>query len=112
MLKRKNIATALVLVGLAGPGAMGAPGSAVSAQEQAAQAKETWQKDFDDVCSKTQDAMILSIDELTDLVRKCDVLMPQIEKLDETRKKVFMGRLKMCRSLYAYVLESKKNEKK
>ncbi len=111
MLKRKNIAAALVLVGLAGPGALGARGSAASAVEQG-QAQEVWQKDFDDVCSKTQDAMLFSIEELTALVQKCDTLMPQIEKLDETRKKVFSGRLKMCRGLYAYVLESKKNEKK
>ncbi len=111
MLKRMNLAVALVLVGLAGFCGINATGAVLPSGETAL-AQEGWQKDFDDVCSKTQDAMILSIDELTALVRKCDVLMPQIEKLDETRKKVFMGRLKMCRGLYAYVLESKKNEKK
>jgi len=38
--------------------------------------------------------------------------LPQLEKLDETQKKVFTGRLRMCRGLYVYVLDSKKNEKK
>ncbi len=112
MLTRKNIAVVLVLVGFAGLCEVRATGAALPAAEAAASAQEGWQKEFDDVCSKTQDAMIFSIDELTALVQKCDALMPQIEKLDETRKKVYMGRLRMCRGLYAYVLESKKNEKK
>jgi hypothetical protein len=56
--------------------------------------------------------MNFSEDELAKLVQRCDALLPQIEKLDETRKKVYMGRLRMCRGLYAYVLESKRNEKK
>jgi len=109
VLKRENIAVVLVLVGLAVPCNMRAASSPPSSTTEAV---EGWQKEFEDVCSKTQDAMILSIDELTALVQKCDTLMPQIEKLDETRKKVYMGRLRMCRGLYAYVLESKKNEKK
>ena len=73
---------------------------------------EGWQKEFDAICSKTQDAMSYSQEELTSLIQKCDTLMPQIEKLDETRKKVYLKRLRTCRGLYAYVLESRKNEKK
>jgi hypothetical protein len=56
-------------------------------------------------------------EQLAALIQRCDELLPRIEKLDETRKKVFSGRLRMCRGLYAYVLdskmlESKQNEKK
>jgi hypothetical protein len=80
--------------------------------QKSAPAHETWQKEFDHVCSNTQEAMNFSEDELAKLVQRCDALLPQIEKLDETRKKVYMGRLRMCRGLYAYVLESKRNEKK
>jgi len=71
-----------------------------------------WQKEFDQVCSTTQEAMSFSENELAKFVQRCDALLPQIEKLDETRKKVYLGRLRMCRGLYAYVLESKRNEKK
>lgn len=77
-----------------------------------ASANEEWQKEFDEICSKTQDAMSYSVDELASLVRRCDALMTPLEKLDETRRKVYVKRLKNCRGLYAYVLESKKNEKK
>jgi hypothetical protein len=84
-----------------------------SAQEkQSESADQGWQKEFDDVCSKTQDAMSLSIADLTLLVKRCDALVPRIEKLDETRRKVFLRRLQQCRGLYAYVLESKNNDKK
>lgn len=91
-------------------------GSAVSGPQSSASqgqpTQESWQKEFDDVCSKTDDAMTFSQEELADLIRRCDKLQPQIEKLDESRKKVYMGRLRMCRGLYAYVLDAKRNEKK
>jgi hypothetical protein len=79
---------------------------------QAAPAQEAWQSEFDDLCSRSQYAMTFSQEELSTLVQRCDALLPQIEKLDETRRKVFMGRLRKCRGLYAYVLDSKKTEKK
>jgi hypothetical protein len=92
-------------------------GSVFAASEPAPQgaqapATEAWQKEFDHVCSRTQEAMSFSEQELVALIQRCDVLLPKIEKLDETRKKVYVGRLKMCRGLYAYVLESKRNENK
>lgn len=82
-----------------------------SSSSPAAEA-EGWQKEFEDVCAKTQDAMVLPVDELKTLVRRCDALEPQIERLDETRKKVHERRLRQCRGLFAYVLDSKQKEKK
>ena len=84
------------LVGLCGARAMDGPQSSAA---QAEPAKETWRKEFDDVCSKTQDAMTFSQEELTDLIRRCDALPQQIEKLDESRKKVYLERLRKCRGL-------------
>jgi len=77
-----------------------------------ADSAEAWQKEFDDICSKTQDAMTFSIDELKSLVKRCDVLAPRLEKLDETRKKVYQRRLRQCQGLFAYVLESKQSDSK
>lgn len=111
MFKAKIIA-ALLFIGFAGVcGARAADEPGLSAA-QAAPAKAAWQKEFDAVCSKTQDAMTFSPEELTALIQRCDALLPQIEKLDDTRKKVYVGRLRKCRGLYAYVLDSKRNEKK
>ncbi|MGB9205417.1 MAG: hypothetical protein WCB94_15775 [Terriglobales bacterium] len=112
---KATITTVLLFLGLGvfcGVRAVGAPQSS-SAPANAAQ--ENWRKEFDDVCGKTQDAMSFTPEQLTDLIRRCDALRPQIEKtekLDETGKKVYLGRLRMCRGLYAYVLDEKKKDKK
>src|SRR5208282_6612526 len=75
-------------------------------------APESWHQEFDAVCGKTEDAMTFSEEELMTLIRRCDTLRPRIEKLDESRKKVYLERLRKCRGLYAYVLDAKKKEKK
>lgn len=75
-------------------------------------AQEDWKKEFEDVCAKTQDAMIFSQEELTVLVQRCDALEPKIEKLDDTQKRVYLRRLRQCRGLFVYVLDSNKKEKK
>jgi hypothetical protein len=109
---KRMIVAGLLCTGLAVPVGVYAIGEPPPSASQSAPARETWQKEFDSVCSRSQDAMSFSEEELATLIKRCDVLLPQIEKLDETRKKVYMGRLRMCRGLYAYVLESKRNEKK
>ncbi len=110
VVSKRMMAVVLLVVGLAVIGiyAVGEP----LPQGAQAPASEAWQKEFDHLCSRTQDAMGFSEEELASLVQRCDALMPRIEKLDETKKKVYLGRLRMCRGLYAYVLESKRNEKK
>jgi hypothetical protein len=72
-----------------------------------ARAEEAWSAEFEAVCSKTQDAMTLSDDELRSLIRRCDALKPAIDALDASRRKVYAKRLGMCRDLYAFVLESR-----
>ena len=73
-------------------------------------AQDDWRKEFEDVCSRTQDAMVISSDELKNLVDRCDVLKPRIEKLDESQRKVFLKRLQLCRDLYFFVLESREKK--
>ena len=72
-----------------------------------APAPADWKKEFEDVCGKTQDAMALPMEELRSLVSRCDRLRPQIEKLDESQRKVYSRRLQVCRDLYQFVLESR-----
>ncbi len=112
VLKPNVFMKGVLIVALAGLGGVRAVGGSSISAAEAPSAQGGWQAEFDDVCSKTQDAMSLSAEELTVLIQRCDSLAPEIEKLDATRKTVFMGRLKRCRGLYAYVLDSKKNEKK
>ena len=70
-------------------------------------AQEGWKTEFEDICSKTQDSMAFTSDELKSLVDRCDALKPQIEKLDESQKKVYLKRLQMCRDLLVFVMQSK-----
>ncbi len=75
-----------------------------------ANAEADWKKDFEDICGKTQDAMVYSPEELKALIDRCDKIRPLIEKLDETRRKVYLRRLQMCRDLFAFALESKEKK--
>ena len=112
MFKVKIVVVLLMFMGLVGLCGLREIGGSPPSASQADPARESWRKEFDDVCSKTQDAMTFSQEELKDLIRRCDALLPKIEKLDESRKKVYLGRLQKCRGLYVYVLDAKKNEKK
>jgi hypothetical protein len=111
MSKTRFIAT-LLFMGLTAQFGVRANGEPIGATPQTAPAQQSWQREFEDVCSRTQDAMTFSAAELTVLVQRCDALLPQIEQLDPTRKKIYMGRLRMCRGLYAYLLDSKNNQQK
>jgi hypothetical protein len=73
-------------------------------------AQDSWQTEFDEVCSKTQDAMELDSATLKELIKRCDALKSSIEQLTGAQKKVYLRRLKMCRDLYVYVLESKERQ--
>jgi hypothetical protein len=70
-------------------------------------ASPDWRKEFEEVCAKTQDAMALPLEELKSLVARCDRLKPQIDRLDESKRKVYSRRLQVCRDLYQFVLESR-----
>lgn len=75
-------------------------------------AGEDWKTEFDDICSKTNDAMALTKEELKALIERCDKLKPVIEKLDESARKVYLKRLQMCRDMLAFALESKEQSEK
>lgn len=77
------------------------------ASPAAAIAQDDWKKEFEDICSQTQDSMSFTPEELKGLVSRCDALRPRIEKLDESQKKIYLKRLHMCQDLYAYALEAK-----
>lgn len=73
-------------------------------------AQDDWKKEFEDVCSQSQNAMAFSEDQLRGLIERCDKLKPLIEKLDERPRKIYLKRLRLCRDLFMFVLESKENK--
>ncbi len=72
-----------------------------------AHAQQGWKGEFEDVCGKTDAAMVLGTDELKELIGRCDRLKGKIEAEDESTRKVYLRRLKSCRDLYSYVLETR-----
>lgn len=84
--------------------------AALLASSAAVFGQDDWKAEFADICSKTDQAMTLSQEEIIVLIERCDRLKPRIEQLEETEKKVYLRRLQLCRNLFAYVLESLKNK--
>ncbi len=69
---------------------------------------QDWKKEYEEICSKTADVMALSIDELRELISRCDKLRTIIEGLeDDSTRRVYLKRLQMCRDLYNFALEQK-----
>ncbi len=79
-------------------------------EPESAYAQDDWKTEFEDICSKTNDAMALTKKELKTLIERCDKLKPLIEKLDEAPRKVYLKRLQACRDLFVFVLESKEKD--
>lgn len=75
-----------------------------------ARSEESWRADFEQTCSKTSDAMTLSLAELNTLLERCSSLQKIIETQEESVRKVYLKRLQLCRNLYAYMVEYKQNE--
>lgn len=69
-----------------------------------------WKEEFEEVCSKTQDAMSLGTGELRSLIERCDKLKPAVDALEESARKVYTRRLSACRELYAFVLETREQK--
>lgn len=105
-LKKPRISICVLLGGMAWLLAA-MPGNREFPSGRIVYAQGDWRTEFDDVCSKTQDAMVLTPEELRKLVERCDRLKPSLEKLDESQRKVYTKRLQSCRDLYNFVLESK-----
>ena len=74
----------------------------------AAQGEEPWQATFEQTCSRTSEAMALTLPELESLLQKCDELEKVIETKEESVRKAYLKRLRLCKNLYAYVVEYKK----
>lgn len=75
-------------------------------------AQDSWKPSFEEICSKVQATDNLSAAELAALIEKADKLMPVIQASDSPSKKVYMLRLKKCRSLFEFIIETKKSPEK
>lgn len=73
---------------------------------------ESLKTEFDETCSKTDEAMSLPVAELNQLVDRCVQMRKRLEKEDETIQRVYAKRIEMCEGLYRFALQAKnKNDK-
>jgi hypothetical protein len=78
----------------------------------AAPAQDNWKPAFEEICSKVQATDNLSTTEIAALIEKADKLLPVIQSSDSPSKKVYILRLKKCRSLFEFILDTKKSSEK
>jgi len=75
----------------------------------AAQSGENWKESFEEICSKVDVSSTLSIKELEALIARADKLVPEIQKSEDPAKKVYLRRLKNCRSMFEFSIDTSKN---
>lgn len=68
-----------------------------------------WLEEFEDVCSKVRIGDSLELQDLKSLIERVDKLIPLIQASDHKSKKVYIFRLKKCRSFFEYIIELKKS---
>ncbi len=73
-------------------------------------AAEAWQAAFEEICSKVDASGSLSAKELSALVERADKLAPEIQASNDPAKKVYLRRLKNCRAMYEFMIETNKNK--
>jgi hypothetical protein len=98
-LARALVAATLALGAWRPPLGLPAPGLALAAPG--------WRAEFEEICARTQDAMALPTAELRALVARAEKLLPELERLEPTQRKVYARRLEACRSLYQFVLDTR-----
>jgi len=68
-------------------------------------------RDFEEVCSNSTNGEHLGKEELQKLIIRCDKLKPRIEGLDDTDRRFYLRRLKSCRDLYQFMIDTTEPEK-
>jgi hypothetical protein len=70
--------------------------------------EENWRASFNDLCSKVDASSSMTVQDLTILIERVDKLVPEIQASSDPSKKIFLQRIKKCRSLFEFMIESKK----
>ncbi len=73
---------------------------------------ESWRAEFNEVCDKTSEATTLSSQELKSLIDRCDRIQKSLAGENESVVKVYTKRVRMCRDLFRYVLDTREAQEK
>ena len=72
----------------------------------AAGAQDQWKEEFKRICSYTYASNTLSDEEIETLIKHSDVLIEKLKALDAPEAKVYIFRLKKCRNMYRYIIDT------
>jgi hypothetical protein len=75
----------------------------------AAWSAESWQASFDDICSKVDASGSMTVNELVLLIEQADKLAPVIKASSDPSKKIYLQRLKRCRAMFQFMVDTKKS---
>jgi hypothetical protein len=73
---------------------------------------QSWVADFDSICAQVEFAESLPTANLKELIAESDKLLGVIETSNDPRKKVYIFRLKKCRSLFEYIMNLRETKDK
>ncbi len=85
--------------------------AALLASPSAAGAQDQWKEEFKRLCSYTVSSDTLSDEEIETLIKDSDVLIEKLEALDAPEVKVYIFRLKKCRNMYRFIIDTKAAKK-
>ena len=98
-LLRNHLITSLMLLAFAG---------SVMLPMTPAVAEENWKESFEEICGQVQGAESMTDQQIKAMMEKADKLMPVIQASNDPGKKVFLIRLKRCRGVYEFMLDTRK----
>lgn len=71
---------------------------------------QSWIEDFDSICAQAELAESLPTAKLKELITESDKLIGVIEASNDPKKKVYIFRLKKCRSLFEYIIDMRESK--
>jgi hypothetical protein len=71
-------------------------------------AEESWKETFEEICGQVQGAESMSDQQIAAMIEKADTLVPFIQVSVNPGKKVILLRLKRCRGVYEFLLDTRK----
>lgn len=66
-----------------------------------------WHEEFETLCSQSEKADSMSVEELKTTITRVEALVPVVESSDDAKKKVYLFRLKKCLDFLQYMVELK-----
>jgi len=82
----------------------------ISATKTSADGVAAWKEEFEKICSQTEIATSLSVEQLRQLISDSDMLLKKLHGIEDPWTKVYIFRLKNCQNFFNFALEWQEKE--